>query len=132
MPSWAIAAITLYAGRSVIAALLHVEHGGRQWWHITADIVAATLLIAFMLTSWHMSGLWALGRGAALLLIALLAWDIHATSRAVSAFEYDPGGRSVAANARMEWAVVLVTAVLTAPGYALALVSMVQIWRGAA
>jgi hypothetical protein len=32
----------------------------------------------------------------------------------------------------MEWAVVLVTAVLTAPGYALALVSMVQIWRGAA
>jgi hypothetical protein len=131
MPSWAIAVITLYAGRSVIAALLDVEHGRRPWWHITTDVVAATLLVALMATSWQMSGLWTLGRGAALLLVGLLAWDVHTTSRAVAAFEFDPA-RSAAVNAWAEWALLVVTAVLTAPGYALALASTLQIWRGAA
>jgi hypothetical protein len=80
---------------------------------------------------WHQHLVAPLGAWAVALFVAIVAWDVHSTRLDLAELDHDPE-LTHRENEAANWLGVLAGGVVAAPGYALALFSVVQTWRGAA
>jgi hypothetical protein len=131
MPWWATM-YTVAIGVLVVAGAFWDWRGrDRPAWHIALDLAAGLALILLIAGRWHDELVTPLGRMAALVLAATLAWDIYSTSRDLNDLRNDPE-LTPSQNVWIDRAGILVGAALIAPGYALALMGVMTAWRGAA
>lgn len=131
MPWWAALYIAMFAGIGVFGAFIDLRGRKRAVWHVAFDVVSATALIFLMLGRWHQHLVAPLGVWAAVMFSALVAWDVYSTRLDLAELEHELEPTS-GENEITNWLGILVAAVVVAPGYALALFSVVQSWRGAA
>ena len=131
MPWWGIAYLGVITVISVLSAVADRHGRQRPGWHITLDVLAAGLLIVFIAGRWHPQPVASLGRSLAFIFILMLVWDVYSVSRDLADIAPDPE-LSPRTNVWIERTSILIGALLMAPGYALALMTVVAAWQGAA
>jgi hypothetical protein len=94
------------------------------------DLASAAGLILLMVGRWHQQLVLPMGVWAAAMLAAIVTWDIYSTGLDLAELEHDPELTN-RENQAVHWTGVLFGGVFAAPGYALALFSVVHSWRGA-
>jgi hypothetical protein len=131
MPWWATLYAAIIGVLCAAGAIGDARARARPAWHIALDIVAGVLLIIFIVARWHGQLVAPLGKSVTILFATMLMWDIYSTSRDLADIEHDPELTS-RENAWVERGAILIGALVIAPAYALALMSVVTAWRGAA
>lgn len=129
MPWWAAMYIVAIGVLCLSGAIWDWRGRQRPAWHIGLDLAAGIALILLMAGRWHDQLVVPLGKTAALLLAATLAWDIYSTSRDMNDLRDDPA-LTASENAWVDRGGILVGAAIVAPAYALALMGVVTAWHG--
>ena len=131
MPWWGITYVALIGIITIAGAVTYLRGRQRAAWHVALDLTTASLLIVLIVGRWHPQILAGFGRSLAFMFLGILMWDIYSVSRDLADIVPDPE-LSRRTNIWIERTSILIGALLMAPGYALALMSVVAGWQGAA
>lgn len=128
MPWWGFAYAAVFAIISIGSAIANVRGRQRPAWHVILDLTTGGLLILLVVARWHSHLVAGMGRSLAAVFLGMLLWDIYSTSRDLDDIAPDPE-LTHRANLWIERASIGFGAILMAPGYALALMSVVNAWQ---
>ncbi|HXE58751.1 MAG TPA: hypothetical protein VNK43_12180 [Gemmatimonadales bacterium] len=127
MPGWAIAYVAFLLLASGLSAALQLRRGlGRG--RIVGNLLAAAGLALLALTAWTPWLARALGRGALVIFLLAFGWTAYSTSRDFLDLQRDPETGPLL-RGRMEWTIVLLTALFYAPAAAIGALAVERAWE---